>query len=196
MEKVDFYYDFVSPYAYLAWKRLEQLQWNEHVEITLRPILLGGIFKLTDNRAPAEIANKARYMFRDLLRLSRQWDIPFQAPSTFPFSPMSAMRLAISLSDDQQKLRQLTDIAFDQTWGKGIPTDQPGQLESWANVLGIDDVTTIVQMPEVKQSLIDATGVAVTLGLFGVPTFVHNEELFWGVDRMWLLQERLGIAKL
>lgn len=185
MTQVDWYFDVISPFAYLASQRLDSLPG----EITLRPIpvLFAGLLNHWHTKGPAEIAPMRRFTFRHIAWLARRDGIPLRFPPCHPFNPLRLLRLAIVL-DDVAAIQRL----FRFVWAEGCSADD---AEAWAALvdeLGIADADARIAAPAVKSTLRDNTEAAIARGVFGVPTFAVDAELFWGYDAMPLLADYLA----
>lgn len=194
--KLCFYFDFLSPYTYLAWCWLRKFKEETSYEWEFRPVTLANIIHAQGTLGPAEIEPKREYLMRDLLRITKSQDIPFHPPGQLPFNSLYALRIALEeCSGDKQF--QVIDGFFRAAWQDGrdigdteVVLDVLGQLglpgEKW-----LDEVGT----KELRKALKVNTKEAISLGIFGLPTFlVHNEgerELFWGYDSVNFLTQYL-----
>lgn len=172
----DWFFDFVSPFAYLQWMRLRR----DHPELRLRPrpLLLAGLLKHWGQLGPAEIAGKRRHTYRLALWEARRLQIPLRFPPAHPFNPLPALRLALAAPD----LPLAVDSVFRHLWEHGRPGDSAEALAPVAAKLGIDDVAAALARDDIKRRLADTGAEAIALGVFGVPTLVIDGELFWGND--------------
>lgn len=172
--KLRWYFDVISPYAYLCFKRLPELA--ETVDIEYVPVLFAGLLKAWDMKGPAELPAKRIHTYRHCVWVARQRGIPFCMPPRHPFNPLSALRLIVARGV------QHADIArvFDFIWAEGH--DPELEFEALAAALGETDAAARIAQPAVKSVLADTTAQAVARGLWGVPTFDVNGELFWGED--------------
>lgn len=164
-----FYFDFISPYAYLAWTQL-----RTRPDLTPVPILFAGLLEAHGTRGPAEVPAKRRYIFRDTLRTARRLGVPFAPPPAHPFNPLLALRVA-SLPTTP---RSVIDALFSAVWGGGHGVTDPAEVARIAGESAITEANT----PENKQRLRQQTDDAIARGVFGVPTIEVDGELFWGVD--------------
>ena len=168
---MEFFYDFISPYAYLAACKIEELAQRHGQELTMTPILLAAILNHNQQRGPAEIPDKRTYTFKNLLRLAHDSALPLKPPPAHPFNPLAALRLATLHP-------QLCLPLFRACWGEGRAIDGPQHLSQWA------DADTLAQCnsAEVKDQLRQNSQRAISLGVFGVPSLVVRGEVFWGFD--------------
>lgn len=190
---IDFYFDFGSPTAYLAYRRLQQLQSRYQCQINYRPVLLGGLFKATGNTSPVMVAAKAAYMMKqDLPRFVALYNVPFNNNPHFPINTLHLMRGAVALLE-QDQFDTYIETVFDASWVNG---ENMGDAETVANVLtnaGLDaqHIIANTQEPEVKAALISHTEAAVARGCFGAPTMFIGDDMFFGQDRMQFIEMAL-----
>ena len=183
LRTIPFYFDFISPYAYLAWTQLPKLAEELHVRFEPVPILFAALLNHHGQKGPAEIPPKKLYVFKDTLRRAARLGIPLTAPPSHPFNPLPALRLA-SVPMDEAARHRLIDGLFQRTWAEGSGVDDPEKLIPFANAHGISDPVAAVTSPEVKLALRTQTDRALKDGVFGVPTMVVDGELFWGADSL------------
>jgi 2-hydroxychromene-2-carboxylate isomerase len=172
------YFDFISPFAYLQWQRLHRDHPRLAVELQPRPVLLAGLLQHWGTVGPAEIEPKRRFTYRFVLWQARQWSIPLAFPPAHPFNPLPALRLAIAAGSSPHAVTTI----FDHIWRDGLPGDTLPALAPAARALGIDDPEGAVASAEVKAQLRRNGEMAIAAGVFGVPTLVGGGERFWGVD--------------
>jgi 2-hydroxychromene-2-carboxylate isomerase len=175
---MDWYFDFISPFAYLQWQRLHR----EHPQVAAglkpRPVLLAGLLQHWGTVGPAEVEPKRRFTYRFVLWQARQWSIPLRFPPAHPFNPLPALRLAIAADCSS---RAVTAI-FDHLWRDGLAGDSLDALAPVAAALGIDDPAAAIAGEQVTAQLRRNGETAIAAGVFGVPTLVDGGESFWGVD--------------
>ena len=190
MRKLDYYFDFLSPYSYLAWRNIvEQKEWlkSHEVELQLRPVVLAKLLNHFEIKGPGEIKPKREYMFRALLRYAQKNNIPFMPPMTHPFNPLYALRLATQACSGSSQ-HDLVDCLWCAGWGGGserIDLACPDQLQLVLNSMGFEGAHLIEKSFEraAKLELKQNCRRAIELGLFGVPSFVIDDnEIFWGND--------------
>jgi 2-hydroxychromene-2-carboxylate isomerase len=172
----DWYFDFISPFSYLHWIRLRR----DHPALPLRPrpVLLAGLLKHWGHLGPAEFPPKRRFTYRFALWQAQQLHIPMQFPPAHPFNPLPALRLALAAPD----LDRAVDLLFRHLWEHGQAGDSAAALAPVARELGIDDVPAALAREDVKRALTDHGAEAIARGVFGVPTLVIADQLFWGND--------------
>lgn len=190
---LEFYYDFGSPAAYLAHKRLGQLAGQYAVEVIYRPMLLGGIFKATGNNSPITIPAKGRYMMaHDLPRFARRYGVEMNHNPFFPINTLNLMRTAIA-AERLGCASTLIDTVYNAVW---IQEKNMGDTAVVAAVLtehGLDAQAMLAMSQDaaVKAELIVCTEAAVARGIFGAPTLFMDGEMYFGQDRLDFVEEAL-----
>lgn len=197
MEKVEFYYDLVSPYSYMAQTQLWGLRERTGAEVVLRPMLLGAVHKVTGNQAPIETRAKAAYQARDLRRWAALYGAPFRLPDPFPFRTLKTMRAAV-FCQGSGGLEAFTRAAFALYWEEGggpegTDGDEDGPIREAARRAGLDPDAVLegAGTPEAKEGLKRNTETAVERGVFGAPAFFVGDELFFGNDRLHFVEAAL-----
>ena len=177
MKTVDWYFDFISPFAYLQSEQLEHLP--ETVQVNLKPILFAGLLKHWGTVGPAELASKRVFTYRHVHWLGQKHNIPLKVPPAHPFNPLPPLRLAIALNN-----KEAMHAIFRFIWGQGNRPDQPDEWQALVKQLNltVDEANELVSAADVKETLRRNTEEAIADGVFGVPTFVVDDELFWGFD--------------
>ncbi len=176
MRTVDWYFDFISPFAYLGLHQLGKLP--DGVHIRYRPVLFAGLLGHWDNKGPAEIPPKRRWTYRYCHWQARQQGIPFRMPPAHPFNPLSDLRLCIAAGATADSVREI----FHSLWATGGDPADPERIKGLADTLGVD--LAQLDTPAVKQRLRDETREAAERGVFGVPSLVIDQEIFWGTDAL------------
>ncbi len=198
MSKVlEFYFDFGSPTAYLAHKRLQQLSAQYDLEVHYIPMLLGGVFKATGNTTPVAIPAKGRYMVeQDMPRFARRYGVPLNVNPHFPINTLQIMRGAVAARrlgcfDDY------VDAVFDAVWVDGRNMSDPDVIAATLAAAGLDAaaLTALAQDPEVKGELAANTETAVARGAFGAPTMYLDGAMYFGQDRLDFVEEILREAR-
>jgi 2-hydroxychromene-2-carboxylate isomerase len=184
--RIRWVFDLISPFAYLSFEQLRQLPAGTEVE--LLPVLFAGLLNHHGQVGPAEIAPKRRFTYRFVLWRARKMGVPMVMPPAHPFNPLSALRLVIAAGAD----RRAVGTAFDFIWRQGRDVSDPAVLLELAGQLGISDLPAALGDAAVKQKLRGNTDWAITRGVFGVPTFVIGEELFWGHDAFDMVVDYLA----
>jgi 2-hydroxychromene-2-carboxylate isomerase len=184
---VEFYFDFSSPYAYLATAEVDQVAARHHRTVTWRPFLLGAILKDTGARPLAEVPMKGDYMRRDVPRAARRLKLPFQWPTPFPFAAIAASRAFYWLDGrDETKAKLFARAVFKAYFGDGRDVSAPEAVAEIASHVGADKAATMAALQDaaVKERLRAETESARTKGVFGSPFFIVDGEAFWGQDRL------------
>lgn len=189
MTPLPFLFDFISPYAYLAWRSLPALQAQHGVRFDPVPVLFAGLLQAHGNVGPAEIPAKRRAVFRDVLWRARKMGIPLVPPPAHPFRPLLSLRVCCVPGPPAERWRRV-DALMDATWAGGPGVTDPETVASALSAAGLDGPGLVgaSQDPEVKARLRQNTDQAIVDGVFGVPTIRRNDALYWGHDSL----ERLG----
>ncbi len=187
---IEFFWDVGSPYTYLASTRIEQVARACNAKAKWRPFLLGGVFRETGNRPPLEVPAKLNYMLDDLKTWAAHYKMPFSFPSVFPINSLIPMRAAVG-ADTLGKGKEFAAAALRTLWLEGKDPGRPDTLNEIVRSVGLDDerLVRMMQDPEIKELLKRNTAEAVERGAFGAPTFFVGKKMFWGHDRMMLLEE-------
>jgi 2-hydroxychromene-2-carboxylate isomerase len=173
---VSWVFDVVSPFAYLGFPRLAQLP--DHVQLEVVPVLFAGLLDHFGQLGPAEIPAKRRFTYRFVLWRARRAGMPMRLPPAHPFNPLAALRLIIVAGCDRRAAGAVLDAVFRD----GRDVSDPAVIADLAQRLGVRDPQSALADPAVKQRLRDNTSWAAARGVFGVPTLLIGEELFWGDD--------------
>ncbi len=177
--KARWFFDVVSPFSYLHLRQFERLHGN--LEIELVPVLFAGLLRRWDNKGPVEIPCKRLHTYRYCALVAATHGIPFRMPPRHPFNPLPTLRLLLALGPE----RRLVETAFDFIFAQGRDPEQ--EWPALTQALGATNVEAAVNDPEIKQRLIHNTEEAAQAGVFGVPTFLVNGQLFWGADTVdWM----------
>lgn len=181
---VEFFFDPVSPYAWLASEQLARVT-AAGGQIACRPVLLAALLNAHGTKGPAEVSAKRAYVFRDVMRQAKQLNLPFRGPPCHPFNPLAALRAILAVEDGPQQLA-LSRRLLAAVWAEGIDVADPGRLSTVLARSGFDAaaIGAAAATSEVKQRLHRVTQEAIDAGVFGVPTFRLPGELFWGADRV------------
>jgi len=174
--RVTWFFDFVSPFAYLQCERLGELP--EDIAIDYRPILFAGLLNHWGHKGPAEIPSKRRFTYRQALWVARRDGVSFRAPPAHPFNPLGALRLAVALGCEGDTIRSI----FRFIWSQGHRPDDPDSWNALVEHLNASEAGNQIASPDVKLALRSNTEEAITQGVFGVPTIAVGNELFWGYD--------------
>lgn len=186
MRQADWFFDVISPYAYLQFHQLHRLP--DGVEVRFRPVLFAGLLNHWGQLGPAEIEAKKRHTFLLTRWRAQKLGLPFKAPPRHPFNPLTLLRLAIALGSDSAAI----GVIFDHIWADGQDGQDPDSLARLAEKLGIDDLAAVTGDAAVKDQLRLNTESAVSNGVYGVPTFLIEDQIFWGDDMFELMLEWLN----
>ena len=191
MKSIEFYYDFGSPTAYLAWTQIKKAD-AEKFSIEYIPVLLGGIFKATGNQPPAAVQKKGEYMFKDINRWSKKLGIPFKMNPYFPILTVPHMRGAV-LAQRENILEKYMQVMFEAIWVKAMNLNDQEILTNIAEKSGIDpnQFAEEISSDEIKNKLKENNEFAISKGSFGVPTYYLVDEMFWGIDSVKFLLDDL-----
>jgi len=189
---VEFFYDFGSPYSYLASLQIEELVKKHDAVLAWRPFLLGGVFKSLNTVPPAMTSNnKARFMLQDLKRFAAQLEAPFEMNPLFPQNTLLAMRLAVAAEERGHQV-PLARVLFKGMWAEGKDLSDPAYLrEQLKRISAPPSLLERAAAGHVKDRLRSNTEEAITRGAFGAPTFFVGDDLFFGNDRFDFLEDRL-----
>jgi len=174
--RVSWVFDVISPFSYLAFQRLKELPGG--VELEVVPVLLAALLDHFGQRGPAEIPSKRRFTYRFVLWRARRLGLPLRMPPAHPFNPLAALRLIIAAGSDSRAAGTVLRAVF----GEGRDVTDPAVIADLAAQLAVADPQAALADPAIKQRLRDNTQWACSRGVFGVPTLVIGEELFWGHD--------------
>lgn len=176
MRRADWVFDFISPFAWIAFTRLHELPAD--LEVRLRPVLFAGLLDHWGQKGPAEIPGKRVWTYRYCHWWARSHGIPFRMPAAHPFNPLPYLRLAIAAGSAPTAVRAI----FEALWTTGADPADPALVRGLADALGVDPAR--LADAEVKSALRAHTEEAAAQGVFGVPTLVVGGERFWGADGM------------
>jgi 2-hydroxychromene-2-carboxylate isomerase len=201
MPKVEFHFDFGSPNAYLAHKLLPAIEKRTGATFTYVPVLLGGVFKLTNNQAPMAqfkgVKNKLEYQRLETQRfINRHGLSQFKTNPHFPINTVQIMRGAVAAEMDG-RLAAYADAVFRHVWEQGRKMDDAEVIGAALDAAGLDGTRTLqrIQEPAVKDRLLKNTEGSVARGNFGSPTFFVGEEMFFGKDRLGDVEEEIEAVK-
>ncbi|KVO04293.1 2-hydroxychromene-2-carboxylate isomerase [Burkholderia ubonensis] len=170
------YFDFVSPFAYLQLEQFERLP--PTLTIEPRPIVLGALLAHWGQKAPAEIAAKRVFTYRHAQYRADKLGIPFRMPPAHPFNPIRPLRVAIAMGGSLDVIRRI----FRHIWRDGHDVASPEGFAALCDAVGFPEGVSAVDAQDVKDALRAHTDHAIAHGVFGVPTFEWDGELFWGED--------------
>ena len=185
MTKATWYFDFISPFAYLQLARFTELPKN--LDINLRPVLFGSLLKHWGQLGPAEIPPKRRFVYRFFKWNADRLGHPFIMPPSHPYNPLPALRLCVAAGSQIHQVKEIFNVIY----GQGIQPDSVAGIQAIAKAVGIANPDTVISDLAVKQKLRENTELAINEGVFGVPSFIVNNEVFWGGDATEMLLDYL-----
>ena len=189
MKHLVFWFDPISPFAYLAFERLPQLLEGVSVEVTYQPLLFAGLLKHWGQKGPAEIEPKRAWTFRHVHWLAHQHGIEMQTPAQHPFNPLALLRLMLACAPEGgTPNRFVCETVLRHVWRGGQGAADPARLAALEATLA---PARVPDSDAVKQALREATQAALARGIFGVPTIEADGRLFWGVDSLDMLRAHL-----
>ncbi len=191
--KVEFYYDFSSPYTYIASTRIEKICEDSGAELEWKPFLLGGVFNEIGSKPAIEIDNKIKYLKEDFERVARYFEADFNFPNLFPLNSVRSMRGAFAAAE-QKKLVEYSHQMFREYWVDGVDLSKPELLGEAVSKVGIDPEWFLNRIgeQEIKDKLREETNTAIERGVFGAPTMFVDDKMFWGNDRLSFLERYLN----
>jgi 2-hydroxychromene-2-carboxylate isomerase len=189
---VDFYFDYLSPYAYLAWTCLPEVTDPRGVEIAPRPVLFAGLLNHWGQLGPAEIPPKNIHVFKDTHRFAALRGIPLRSPRYHPFRPLIALRVSLAVvARDRQK--SVITALYKAGWVEGIDLGDRMEIRQALDDAGLngEELIAAAEEPLAKDTLRAETDAAIDGGVFGIPTMIVDGELFWGLDQLQHLERYL-----
>jgi 2-hydroxychromene-2-carboxylate isomerase len=184
MKAITFWFDPVSPFAYLAFERLPQVLEGCSYAVNYRPLLFAGLLAHWGQKGPAEIEPKRAWTFRHIHWLAQQHGIPLDTPAVHPFNPLPLLRLAVACGPN----RRVVEALMRHVWVGGGDAADAARIAALAQDLA---PARDPQSTEVKEALRAATNEAIVRGVFGVPSFELDGRLFWGLDALPMLRAAL-----
>ena len=191
---VEFYFDFGSPAAYLAFTQLPALCAETGATVVWKPMLLGGVFQATGNHSPVTIPAKALYVFKDFARFARRYGVPLNNNPFFPINTLTLMRAAAGLQmRGDTRFGDYVQAMFHAVWVDAKNMNDPATVGAAWHGAGFDAAAMLALANEqpVKEQLKTLTQQAVERGIFGAPTFFVGDTMFWGQDRLDFVREAL-----
>jgi len=191
-KKVEFYYDFSSPYTYIASTRIEKICEDNGAELEWKPFLLGGVFNEIGSTPALQIDNKFNYIRNDTIDSAKHYGVDFTFPEFFPLNSVRSMRGAFA-AQEKGKLVEYNHEMFRLYWTQGVDLSKAEILGGAVSRIGIEAewfVNRIAEQ-EIKDKLRDETNIAIERGVFGAPTIFIGEKMFWGNDRLDFVDDYL-----
>ncbi|MDA9071203.1 2-hydroxychromene-2-carboxylate isomerase [Candidatus Pelagibacter sp.] len=181
---IDFYFDFISPYSYLAHKQIKIIQDHQNILFNYKPVLVGGLHNLQGITAPAFIKPKLKHMMSDCNLISKKKKFSFIWNSKFPINSLSIMRGYLFINTDVKNL--YLNTMFEAYWKDNLDISNDGILTTLLKKckIDLDSFLEGIKNPKIKDELKNITQEAHDKEIFGTPTFVVNSKIFWGQDRL------------
>ena len=196
MRQLTFYFDPISPYAYLAFHALPQALQGHSIAVQYKPILFAALLQANGQKGPAEIPGKREWTYRQVLWFAQQLGIPMALPKAHPFNPLALLRALLAGADASGCVnRYLTGLAFDHVWREGADEADPARIKDFSAQIAAHCEASgraLVEADDVKTQLRRNTEDALALGVFGVPTAHIEGHNFWGADGLAMLTDYLS----
>ena len=189
---VEFFFDFNSPYGYIAAHKIEAIAETHGRTVDWKPFLLGAVFKVTGAQPLPHVPMKGDYARHDFARSARFHDVTYNPPSDFPFSPTAASR-AVYWAKEQGKAGEMTLALYNTALGEGRDIASPDAVVATATAAGFDGdaLAAGLQDPAIKEQLKTVTDEAISREIFGSPFMIVDGEAFWGADRLDMVERWL-----
>jgi 2-hydroxychromene-2-carboxylate isomerase len=197
MKHITFYFDFISPYAYLAFEKLPEVLMGQSYSVSYKPVLFAALLKHHGQLGPAEIQSKREWTYRQSLWLAHQQGTDLMLPSKHPFNPVGLLRLAVACGAQPGELnspvdtpnRYAVETLFRHVWNTGEDAADATRVAALAAILNpVCDASSA----EVKNQLRANTEEAIANNVFGVPTLLVDDKLFWGLDALPMVRDYLS----
>jgi len=185
IKSFEFYFDFISPYSFLAHKEIIKIEKANTIKIKYMPILLGGLHNLAGIKAPGFIPIKAKYMIKDCKLWAEKYNIIFKFNNYFPIKTLDLMRCVL-VAEKKNFVQNFINKVFDAIWKDGLNLNDNTIVEKLLKNLDINPKTFLMEAVDhkIKDELKKRTDVAFKKGIFGAPSFIVNNKIFWGQDRL------------
>ena len=189
---IDFYFDIISPYSYIAHKKIQKIKENQKIIFNYKPILLGGLHNLAEITAPAFNKYKMKNMQNDCELISKKNNISFKWNLKFPINSLYIMRGYLQVSEKQKEI--YLNTFFDAYWKDNINLSSENEISKLLKVLDINADIFFKEITEqsIKDNLKELTSDAFRKEVFGAPTFIVKNKIFWGQDRLEYALEELS----
>jgi len=188
MKHLTFYFDVVSPYAYLAFEQLPEALAGISHSVTYKPVLFAALLKQHGQRGPAELPGKREWTYRQVQWLAHSAGVDLQLPAAHPFNPLPLLRLALACDARGEPNRYVCETILRHVWRGGAAADDAARLAALTQTLA---PACDPRDAAVKAELRAHTDEALALGLFGVPSIVVDGRVFWGLDALPMLRAYL-----
>jgi len=188
---IDFYFDIISPYAYIAHKKIQKIKKNQKIIFNYKPILLGGLHNLAEITAPAFNKFKIKNMQNDCELVSKKNEISFRWNSKFPINSLNIMRGYLQITEKQKEI--YLNTFFNAYWKDDVDLSSKEEISKLLKLLNIDNSIFFEKIKDqiIKDNLKKLTNDAFKKEVFGTPTFIVNNKIFWGQDRLEYAVEEL-----
>ena len=188
MKHITFYLDFISPYAYLAFKALPKSLLGLSYSVTYKPVFLGGLLKHYQKKGPAEFPSQRAWLYRQVQWLAQQQGVAMDIPAQHPFNPLGLLRLALACDAQGLPNRYVCETLFDHVWVGGLDAADSKRVQEVTEQLA---PSRDPKSEAVKQELNAHGESAIAQGVFGVPAFEVDGKVFWGLDALPMLRDYL-----
>lgn len=185
MKHITFYFDFISPYAYLAFEKLPEALAGLSYQVSYKPVLFAAFLKHNGQLGPAEIPGKRAWTYRQVLWQARQHGVPMDLPASHPFNPLALLRLAVACDAQGTPNRHVCETVFRHVWRGGADAADPARLQALTDALSS---LHVLDADAAKAKLQSHTDEAIAGQIFGVPAFVVDGQCLWGFDALPMLR--------
>ena len=185
IKQFEFYFDFGSPYSFLAHNEIRRIEKENSIKIQYMPILLGGLFEMAGTKANADIPIKGKYMIKDCKLWAEKYNIKFKFNNYFPIMTLNLMR-GVLVAEKKGFSENFINEVFDSIWKHGLDLNDNQIFEKILKTLNINPKTFLTESADykIKDELKKRTTEAFAKGIFGAPSFIINNKIFWGQDRL------------
>ena len=185
IKSFDFYFDFASPYTFLAHKEIRKIEKQHSINIKYMPVLLGGLLKSAGIKPNIDIPIKAKYMIKDCKLWAEKYNIIFKFNNYFPIMTLNLMRCVL-VAEKKFSAQNFIDNVFDAIWKNDLNLNDNNVVEKLLKNLDINPRTFLLEAKDqkIKDDLKKKTEEASQKGIFGLPSFIVNNKIFWGQDRL------------
>jgi len=191
-QTLDFWFDFLSPYAWVAWAQVGDFCVEHDLQLRPRPVVFAGLLDHWGQLGPAEIEPKRRFIFKDVWRKAAAANVPIKPPVGHPFNPVAALRVALPEVSGERQM-EVVDVLFRAFWTNSESIHGAEAVAKVLNAAGLpgDEWVAKSADPTIKQALHAESAAARVAGVFGVPTLMLDDELFWGCDQFAVIAAQL-----
>jgi len=188
MRPLEFYFDYLSPYAYFAWNRVEKFCVEHEVDLVVKPVVFGKLLDHWGHLGPAEIEPKREWLFKYCLFYAQTNDLQLSMPKYHPFNSLYALRASLELVSGKYQ-RDLVSAIFQAGWGNGLDIGDVEVISKVASGVGLnpDQLKKEIGSSRIKAALKDNTEEAISKGVFGVPSMIYEKHVLWGNDQFEFL---------